>query len=35
MQLESSPWGDAERLFFNINTPQDLAQAQRMMAEAP
>lgn len=35
MQLESSPWGDADRLFFNINTPQDLAQAQRMMAEAP
>ena len=35
MQLESSPWGNADRLFFNINTSQDLAQAQRMMAEAP
>lgn len=33
MQLDSSPWGDADRLFFNINTAQDLAQAQRMLAE--
>ena len=26
-------WGDPDRLFFNLNTPEDLAQATRLAAE--
>ncbi len=33
MRVDCTPWGDAERLFFNVNTAEDLAQAQRMIAE--
>ena len=29
-----APFGDPARLFFNINTPEDVVQAQRMLAQA-
>ena len=30
MRVDCSPWGDAARLFFNVNTPDELTEAQRM-----
>lgn len=33
MRIDSAPWGEPAKLFFNVNTPDDLAQAQRMIAE--
>jgi molybdopterin-guanine dinucleotide biosynthesis protein A len=33
IRFDCSPWGDPARLFFNVNTPDELTQAQRMIAE--
>jgi molybdopterin-guanine dinucleotide biosynthesis protein A len=35
VQLNSSPWGDADEIFFNVNSADDLAMANALARRAP
>ena len=35
IQLDSSPWGDADEIFFNVNSADDLAMANILTRRAP
>ncbi len=35
IQLDSSPWGDADEIFFNVNAADDLAMANILTRRAP
>jgi len=32
LRLDASPWGDPARLFFNVNSPEDLVHAEQLFA---
>ncbi len=32
IRVDAAPWGDPDVLFFNVNTPDNLARAQQIVA---